>query len=553
MNRMKLNELGHMNNIKERAIRFYQEKPLEFSLLLTFLYALIVYYGVLHHEMSRDEIQAWLIAKESGGILDLLKNLKYEGHPGLWHFMLFIISRFSTDPFFMQVLHAAIASLCVFLFVRYSPFGLAFKLLFPFGALPLYHYSVLCRNYSMGMLFSFAVCVLYGKRFEKFPLIVFFLILLANSNVYGLMLSGSFMLIFVCEHFANSLKFTSGKLYSDAPGSEPGRYAMFYPCVLAYVILIAAEIIQLIPPADIVMTEFDAGSGFFHLSFVASRILVAYMPVFAKLAIVNSNFLKLAGALLGLSLLIFFLAVLRRRIYSFIFLFSSTVSILLVIDLIYFGFFRHHANLFIALLASLWIASIYGIGTITDTSIPSQNFGNPDGVHSGRLKTAADTILLLFFIAHVIAGVYAYSLDIQKNYSMAKEVSAYVRREGLDALPVIASQDFAGTSLAGYMRKKIYYPEIRREGSFTVWNRERASSIDWRRKEKEILNIATDRTRLEGREELLITNFPLDLKADYARALKDVNIVFLKDFTGGIVFDENYWMYKISPHGSTRH
>lgn len=534
--RMGIMKVSFANNLKERTVRFYQEKPLEFSLGLTFLYTLIVLYGALHHEMWRDEIQAWLIARDSASILELLKNLKYEGHPGLWHLMLFFISRVSADPFMMQVLHLAIASLCVFLFVRYSPFGLAIKLLFPFGVLPLYHYSVLSRNYSMGMLFSFAVCALYGKRFEKFPLIVFFLILLANSNIFAFMLSGSFMLIFVCEHFANSRKFTRGKLNGEVSGSESRRYADFYPCVLAYGIFCVAEIICLIPPTDSAFAVgWDTKLNSIHLASVFSRILAAYIPVFFAPVFFSSALLKVASALLGLSLFIFFLALLRRSTYSLIFLFSSTASTMLFMYLKYLGYFRHHVNLFVALLVSLWIASM-------GASKPSL-----------RAKTAAGLILLFIFFTHVIVGVYAYSLDIRNDYSMAKEVSLYVKKEGLEALPVIGSPDYAASSLAGYMRKNIYYPELRREGSFVVWNRERELSFDWRWKEKGVLDIAVDRTRLDARDELLIINFPLDLNADYVRTQKDVKIVFLRNFTGSIMVDESYWIYKISPHASMRY
>jgi hypothetical protein len=45
--------------------------------------------------MWLDELQAWLIARDSSSVIDLFKNLKYEGHPGLWHICLYLISRFN--------------------------------------------------------------------------------------------------------------------------------------------------------------------------------------------------------------------------------------------------------------------------------------------------------------------------------------------------------------------------------------------------------------------------------------------------------------------------
>ena len=66
--------------------------------------------------------RALMIAAGSPTVVDLFQNLKYEGHPGLWHLLLWVITRFSTDPVWMQVAHIVIALTTWMLIYRYSPF-----------------------------------------------------------------------------------------------------------------------------------------------------------------------------------------------------------------------------------------------------------------------------------------------------------------------------------------------------------------------------------------------------------------------------------------------
>ena len=81
------------------------------------LFAILALVGVLHHEMWRDEIEIWLIARDSAGPLDLLANMATEGHPSLWYFLNFLLARFTDDPRAMQFLTVLLASagVCVFL------------------------------------------------------------------------------------------------------------------------------------------------------------------------------------------------------------------------------------------------------------------------------------------------------------------------------------------------------------------------------------------------------------------------------------------------------
>src|SRR6476469_2194572 len=95
------------------------------------LFVLLAVYNVIRlfrHAMWRDELQAFMVAAASNTPLDLFAKLKYEGHPGLWHLLLWVVTSFTSDPVWMQILHLAIALGIWTLVWRASPFSKIEKL-----------------------------------------------------------------------------------------------------------------------------------------------------------------------------------------------------------------------------------------------------------------------------------------------------------------------------------------------------------------------------------------------------------------------------------------
>lgn len=89
-----------------------------------------------HHELWRDEGQAWLLARDSSSAIDLLSRQKFEDHPALWQLLLMPLTRAFGTPIAMQVLNLLIATTTVYLFVRWSPFTRLRKVLLIFGCFP---------------------------------------------------------------------------------------------------------------------------------------------------------------------------------------------------------------------------------------------------------------------------------------------------------------------------------------------------------------------------------------------------------------------------------
>ncbi len=79
--------------------------------------------GIINHSMWRDELNPWLIVRDSESFGNLIANIRYEGHPVLWYFSLALLRKIIDDPLIMQIFHWGITVASVTIFWLYSPFN----------------------------------------------------------------------------------------------------------------------------------------------------------------------------------------------------------------------------------------------------------------------------------------------------------------------------------------------------------------------------------------------------------------------------------------------
>ena len=163
------------------------------------IYVGLVGYQAFHHELWRDEVRALNIAAGSRTPLDLVHNLRNEGHPILWYLLLYAGYHLTGSMLVLKPLALLIAAGAMVLWLRFSPFPVWQRLLLLFGQLPLYEYSVMCRNYGISMLLMFALAALYPQRFRQPLRMGVLLALLANTNAHSLVLSGAWLVALVLE------------------------------------------------------------------------------------------------------------------------------------------------------------------------------------------------------------------------------------------------------------------------------------------------------------------------------------------------------------------
>jgi hypothetical protein len=107
---------------------------------------------ILTHSHWLDEWQAMQIAADSPNLAALFENLRYEGHPPLWYFLLQIWDYFLPFHWVLKAVLLPIAAISQALILWRSPFTRGEKLLIASGALMLFEYMTISRSLSLGVM-----------------------------------------------------------------------------------------------------------------------------------------------------------------------------------------------------------------------------------------------------------------------------------------------------------------------------------------------------------------------------------------------------------------
>ena len=500
--------------------------------------------------MWRDELQAWLLARDSHSIPQLFSNLRYDGHPGLWHLLLYIVTCFTHNPVYTQVLHFLLACGFVFVFIRYAEIKTLYKIMILAGYLPLYEYSVISRCYALSLLLIFLCCTFYKERTNRYLAIGICLALLANSNVYGAIMAIGLAGILFLDYFI-------------IQETKKRKWLPFIGGLLITTIGLALAVYQIIPkkgnsfPVDYPNGLTDVTRWLSSWS----RIFTSYMYVpstedihfwntnyyFDKTAIIGnalwpwlqSHHEYLAGWIImpTLIMLLSILLFLRKKL---ILLFYVVLTLTFVCFSYYtnLSFMRYAGFLWITFICSYWLSTYYQDdhykNSILNKLIPIS------------LKIEKPFLLLLFSV-NIMGSVVAYEKDFENDFSTSKLAADYLKEKQLDKLPYVGSSDFIVSPITAYLDNKMYYPDMKAEGSFCIWSSQRSKSSELKDLTKSI-----DSMIAKGNSKIvMVLNIPFYTKSPEGTrklVLEDQftphsHLQFEKIIEPGIVEDETYAIY----------
>jgi len=178
---------------------------LKISVFLFF--GFVVFIGVSKfgfHELWKDEWQAWFVASDlSFG--EMLSFLNYEGHPALWYIYLKGLSifefLFSDDPeILIQIGHYLLVIVSAYFFFLKFKMHWVLKLLIAFSYFMAFEYGVVNRGYILVILLSFWITYLIHKESSK-KLLAVLVILLCQTEVYGVLIAGGFVFYLLLSSF----------------------------------------------------------------------------------------------------------------------------------------------------------------------------------------------------------------------------------------------------------------------------------------------------------------------------------------------------------------
>lgn len=166
-------------------------------------YAAVVGVGIAFHEPWADEAQAWLMARDQGFWHLMLHAIRYEGSPGLWHALLWVLARLHVGYAGMRWISGFFALAGVYVLLRWSPFPLILKVLLPFGFWFAYQDAVIARSYVLFALLAFpAAAILRSMSRDDASAQGWGLVwlaellgLMANLSVHGFVASIGFAIV----------------------------------------------------------------------------------------------------------------------------------------------------------------------------------------------------------------------------------------------------------------------------------------------------------------------------------------------------------------------
>jgi hypothetical protein len=487
----------------------------------------IVIFTATRHELGRDEVRAFSLARAATSPLDLYGLTKYEGHPVLWYLILYVGRLIVHTPVVLPIISIVIAFAAVTTFVFLSPFPFWIRYLFIFSALPFYEYSVIPRNYGISMLLLFVGAVLYRKR-AKHPLsLAFVLALLANTNVHSAIFAGL---------IAGLWAWDTAVERRTAPPQRKDLF-LYLPFIIVFAGLLLCVVFAMPKENTIVtsirhsVTSRDVARSLLDAVLRPGQTFSQIMPAMIP-GLVASIVLFLAafGLLCRPSLLLAAL--------------GGQIALGLLFRVVYPGAYRHQGLFLIFLVFLYWLL----IESLNDRTMI-------------RVKRLSFSIGLYVALVALIAGnvVRAESVirtDFNREMSASPAFGEFLKKSVTyhDAV-IVPEPDYLLESLPYYTRNRIYFAREHRVGttvSFTTEARYRLSL-------GELLSVARD-MKASGQPVLIVLGHSEVEKDNSGEKKYSYNRVFSWDTNESANFfestalvrdfksaysDENYRVYSI--------
>jgi hypothetical protein len=396
--------------------------------------SLVTALGLRGHAMWFDELQAWNIARASHSLPDLYANLRYEGHPILWYLPLYVITRFTHDPYAMQVLQWLIATATMALVLFRAPFSIPIRVAVLAGYCFAFEYGVISRSYGLSALLIVGALVLLARPEPRWAAGAVVLVLISFTSLPAAVLAIAVAVTVAWVRRAH--------------------------CVFAGSVLVAAAVSAwtCIPPSDFSSfapglngsaSKFGTGAGV-HLASAVAGTWRGLVPVPASLGEWNSNALDaLAGAvwieaLLGIAVVAVVWRVLRPYPFArWLWLIGSCgyAAFFLVVMLPEQA--RYAGFPFLLFLAAVWCAC----------APPGEARSAVDWSRASRDPLFATVVLVL--AAQIVATVAIWPVAIIDPFSRDEALARSVRTAGLEHT-IVSGADWDGATVGAYLDRPVY-------------------------------------------------------------------------------------------------
>lgn len=397
------------------------------NLCLTLPFLLLFWVNLAHHDMWLDELNAWGLSAASPTLRVVLANVRYEGHPWLWYFLLWIPSRFTHAPVAMKWVEAFIGAATYLIIGMLSPFSRLQKVLVFLSYFVVFEYTVISRTYGPMLLFAF----LYAWRRSAKPSAVFgnmvLLGALASTDLLGIFLSFALLLEYAAFYWKRWRE-------TDVRRAIAGA--------LCYLLLLAISVETLRPASDISWATtghlFAKAGSLHHLIHSIGDVLVAVWWPFATgyphqywNTDVDFNHSELYFVPLVFAGMFW---VFRKQRNLLLLVGTSLFLTIAFVHLVYTGYVRHWGIVVLAFLIAFWI-------------LCSES--------QGRRKVSR--VAYLFLIVGALRGVGAVAASWTHPFSETGNVAAFLRANHLADQPLVGPSDYNLAGVAEQLQRPAYF------------------------------------------------------------------------------------------------
>ncbi len=443
-----------------------------FAALLTGFFLLLAGFSASRHELWRDEMQAWLIGRDMASPAAVIAQAHYEGAPPLWNLILWGLNRISRAPELMQLATWLLAGLTFYIICRWAPFSRLHKILLLGNYYLLYEYGTVCRNYLPGILALCLACVFLLPSKPRLWLGALCLVLSGFASAHTLIIAGALTVAFFGLPILVRIAPPWLAKYIGVEREMNLNRPAFLFVATTVGLLVAAVIARPLPDtyyASAALWNTDWSLSHFSricAAFVASSFPLPRDPGFFWIPPWDKPFPSysethalLAASLLWLLSVLGFLRA-PRALLAYVF---GTLGLALFLYTKFLGSFRHTGLLFFAFFFATWMLF----------SAPE----SPGSRLSKWRQRVTSLLLTLMLAAQAFTGLWAVREDYLRTFSGGKNAAEWLRSNGYADAFIAVCPDWAGAPLAGYLHRTLYYPQDRREGSFTRWVRSRDDCI----------------------------------------------------------------------------
>ena len=418
----------------EKVVGFVSRNKFNFILLIIWL--VVVLFSLVHHELWRDEAQAWCVVRDLN-IADIFKEARIEGHPIFWYLVLLPFAKMGLPVISMQIAAMLSVFMAAAVFIFKSPFDKFQKTIIVLSAGMLYFLPVAARNYALIPPFLFLLAILYPKRSEKPYLYSILIILLSNTHLLML----GFCLI-------SAVLFSVEKLKDFLQSKD---IKLLLPCMLLFMNFLILLLVFKGVQAENYAVKMYSPSAIGFLGIFAGFAENYSFPIFKNFTVLNSTIFY--AAIFGSMS-----ALIKSDKKTGLILFCSFSYFILMYAKVWFGGVPQQKAyvLFLILIFCAWVVKRYCNSRLLDISLN-----------------------ILFIISFLLSPMAVFG-DLSHNFSGGKQTAEYIKNNlnGEDTFITIG-YPYIYSSLSAYLPdKKLYSLDLKQYVSYFNFSKSIKSKKD---------------------------------------------------------------------------